>query len=186
MYLHLAVGPDMGQACNVPAPHFFFDKDVPRPEDADANESLAQCLNRPDSRDMKIQLVGHADPRGTAGYNIKLAEARAQEVAGVLEAHGVDPARISIASMGATGAVGDLPQYSFGYDRRVDINLISEHLPAGPRDVPASLAAPADVKVREPELPSVEARREELPAPRGWTPGAAPKLPGGAVGSASF
>jgi OOP family OmpA-OmpF porin len=165
MYIHLAVGPDLGEACEMPAPHFFFDATAPVPQDADALDSLARCLNRPDSKDMKIQLIGHADPRGSAEYNMKLAKARAQMVAGILEAHGVAPQRISIASMGAKDAVGNLPQYSFGYDRRVDIDLLAEHEPEGPRALPAQRAAPSDVAVRQPELPSVQGRGEDLQMP---------------------
>ncbi len=164
-YLHLAIGPDLGEACDMPAPHFFFNAAVPRPEDVDAIDSLARCLNRPDTRDAKIQLVGHADPRGTPAYNLALARSRAEQVASLLEAHGVAPQRISIVSDGAQGAPKSQQQYSFGYDRRVDIDLDTLHRPAGPQDTPARYAAPEDVPVQAPQLPAVAAGHESVQAP---------------------
>lgn len=162
LYLHLAIGPDIGQGCAVEAPHFFFNQATPRPQDEDALQSLAQCLNSPDLRTSKIELVGHADPRGSDAYNMKLARARAAQVASVLEAHGVDSSRITVVSDGKRDAVGNEPQYSFGYDRRVDIKVAAYHDPAGPRDVSAQSEAPKDVAVVTPELPAVQAHGQAV------------------------
>ena len=50
--------------------------------------------------DVKIQLEGHCDERGTAEYNLALGEARALTVRKVLESYGVDPSRLATISYG--------------------------------------------------------------------------------------
>ncbi len=164
-YIHLAIGPDLGQACNMPSPHFFFNSTTPRPEDADAVDSLAKCLNRPDVRNAPIRLIGHADPRGGAQYNEKLAEARAQDIAKQLEAHGVAAQRITTISEGALGDGPNDKPYSYGYDRRVDIMVDTFQRPEGPGNEPSRDVAPADVRVQQPQLPAVQDSREKVTAP---------------------
>jgi peptidoglycan-associated lipoprotein len=67
-------------------------------------------------------LEGHADERGTREYNLALAEDRAKSVANMMNALGVDAARIETISYGEERPV------AFGHDeaawkknRRVEI-----------------------------------------------------------------
>lgn len=47
-----------------------------------------------------VTVEGHADKRGTAGYNLALGERRAQAVKALLQAGGVDGSRIEVISYG--------------------------------------------------------------------------------------
>ena len=47
-----------------------------------------------------IQIDGHSDPRGASGFNLDLSQRRADAVASVLVAQGIDRARIMIRSFG--------------------------------------------------------------------------------------
>lgn len=51
---------------------------------------------------MKIELRGHTDNQGTAEFNLRLSEARAQAVADYLISHGIDKARIATIGFGKT------------------------------------------------------------------------------------
>ena len=54
-------------------------------------------------------------------YNMQLGWRRAQWIKAFLVSAGLSADRIDIASAGEHGAKGTLPEYSYGYDRRVDI-----------------------------------------------------------------
>ena len=58
----------------------------------------AQHLAR--AQDAQIVLEGHTDERGTREYNLALGESRAKTVARVLQAFGVDAARVQTISYG--------------------------------------------------------------------------------------
>lgn len=50
--------------------------------------------------DVKVEIQGHADERGTTDYNLALGQKRADTVLRYLIAQGVDPARVSTISYG--------------------------------------------------------------------------------------
>jgi len=50
--------------------------------------------------DVKVQVAGHCDQRGTVEYNLALGERRATSVRNFLSALGVEPSRVSIISYG--------------------------------------------------------------------------------------
>ena len=50
--------------------------------------------------DMRVQLEGHCDSRGSIEYNIALGERRAQSVYDFLAQQGVDVSRLSVISLG--------------------------------------------------------------------------------------
>jgi outer membrane protein OmpA-like peptidoglycan-associated protein len=87
----------------------------------------------------KVHLVGYADPRGAAAYNLALSQRRAQAVATVLGCAGLARERLVIEARGA-GAVpgngGDADD--FALERRVSVRLM---LPAAPQPLAASGAA---------------------------------------------
>jgi len=107
----------------------YDDAKVPA-SDSDELMALAVCLNSPKYRHLELQLVGRADPRGSARYNSKLGLRRAQAVKQKLVEYGVDPERMSVASRGEEDAPVATNVYSYGYDRRVDaVQLDVVHTP---------------------------------------------------------
>ncbi|MGR3914043.1 MAG: peptidoglycan-associated lipoprotein Pal [Gammaproteobacteria bacterium] len=72
--------------------------------------------------DAQVILEGHADERGTREYNLALAEDRAKTVSDVLQALGVDGARIHVVSYGEErpAALGH-DETSWSQNRRVNI-----------------------------------------------------------------
>ncbi len=75
---------------------------------------------------VKIQVSGHADPRGAKEYNTALSKERAESVAAVLTHAGLNPERLVIEALGADGAEasGDLDSYAF--QRRVSVKLMAD------------------------------------------------------------
>jgi outer membrane protein OmpA-like peptidoglycan-associated protein len=66
-------------------------------------QDVAASLNKyPDS---VVQVVGHTDNTGDAGFNQRLSEQRAQSVASVLIGSGVAPSRIQIVGRGETSPI---------------------------------------------------------------------------------
>lgn len=61
------------------------------------DENAAILLRHPDVR---IEVQGHADERGTTDYNLALGHRRAQAVQQQLQAHGVPPDRVQPTTLG--------------------------------------------------------------------------------------
>lgn len=85
--------------------------------------TVADSLNRyPNSR---VQVVGHTDNTGTAAYNQDLSERRAQAIASVLRAGGVNGGRISAFGRGESQPVAsNLTAAGKAQNRRVEIVII--------------------------------------------------------------
>jgi outer membrane protein OmpA-like peptidoglycan-associated protein len=85
-------------------------------------QTLATFLmNNPD---ISVRLDGYADPRGTASYNLQLSVARVSHVAQALTELGVDPARVSNFSHGASQSSAREGDYdAYALERVVKINL---------------------------------------------------------------
>ena len=102
--------------CSLAAVFFDFNEAALTTEGTQVLARDADCLKqvgRP------VTLVGHADPRGTAEYNIALSERRAQSVRGHLERLGTEPAKMAVLPRGSLDARGtDEPGWA--QDRRVD------------------------------------------------------------------
>ena len=120
-FITIQLGPDLYQYCRDVSPKFPFDSASTYVEDRDQLVALASCLNHPGLESRHVLLVGRADPRGTDGYNLALGARRAQAIKEFLVSAGLSPDRIDLATRGKRDAKGMLPEYSFGYDRRVDI-----------------------------------------------------------------
>jgi OOP family OmpA-OmpF porin len=119
----LAIGPAEPVQCRF-SPHFALGSAEPLPQDMLDLESMADCLQSEPARERPIEIIGHADVRGSSARNVKLARMRAERVRDILVTHGVDAARIQVRSVGEHGALGFLSAYSHGFDRRVDIALV--------------------------------------------------------------
>ena len=90
------IGPD---GCPVPVSidlkgvNFDFDKSTLRPDAvAILNEAIEILKRYPD---LKVEVAGHTDSKGTDAYNQKLSERRAQIVSDYLTSHGIDASRIT-------------------------------------------------------------------------------------------
>jgi outer membrane protein OmpA-like peptidoglycan-associated protein len=92
------------------------------PDDIDQLTTLGQLASGMDG--VKIQVSGHADPRGSQQYNAMLSKERAESVAAVLTNAGLSEDRVVIEALGADSASanGDLDEYAF--QRRVSVKLI--------------------------------------------------------------
>lgn len=120
-YIRLTLADDMTKGCGLVRTHFEFDSAEAIPQDKLELKSLAECLDRPEYKALKVSLIGRADNRGDTAYNQRLGLQRAENVKKILVDAGLAPARIMTSSRGATGAVGDNATFSYGYDRRVDV-----------------------------------------------------------------
>ena len=69
-----------------------------------------------------MQLVGHADPRGTDEYNLGLGTRRAETVSSYLQRLGVPPRQLEASTRGAIDATG-ANELGWRLDRRVDLEL---------------------------------------------------------------
>ncbi len=78
--------------------HFDFDRYNLRPGDASILRENAALLKK--YSNVKIQIEGHCDERGTIEYNLALGERRANSTRDYLVSLGISPARISTISYG--------------------------------------------------------------------------------------
>jgi len=78
--------------------YFDFDRYAIRPDMRDRMEYNAKVLQ--DNRDIKVEIQGNCDERGTNEYNLALGEKRANAAKDYLVMLGVSPDRISVVSLG--------------------------------------------------------------------------------------
>jgi outer membrane protein OmpA-like peptidoglycan-associated protein len=125
-YIRLTIGDDLSRDCGLVRAHFSFDSAEPLPQDKLALRDVSTCLNRPELLGTRIEIVGQADARGDAAYNVELGRKRAESVKRLLVLAGVADDRITTSSLGKSEAVGqDKGMYSYGFDRRVDVMIRS-------------------------------------------------------------
>jgi len=87
-------------------------------------EQLARRLELYD--DVKrVELIGHADERGSASKNFKLAEARAESVRVWLQQALPNPIDMRVLSLGESESKKRLPNADLANDRRVDVRIIA-------------------------------------------------------------
>lgn len=100
--------------------YFDFDRSDVRDEYKPAIFANANYLMQ--HPQMKIIVEGHTDPRGSREYNVALGERRANAVADLLRAKGVNPAQIRVVSYGSERpAVSGRTDAAFEQDRRAVI-----------------------------------------------------------------
>jgi len=132
-YITIELG-DTFETCRQVSPKFPFDSAYTRAQDRVQLRAFAACMNSPQFAQRKVLLVGRADPRGGSSYNQELGADRAERIKQLLVADGLAAERIAIASKGESGAKGDQPDFSYGYDRRVDVIVQGGvHTPGPPR-----------------------------------------------------
>lgn len=118
------IDPAIVQACGLPsdAAHFAFDSSRVRTEDDRTLAAVARCFESGPLKGRQLRLVGHADPRGDAEYNVVLGQARADSVALYVISKGLPRAQTASTSRGAMDAIGT-DEASWARDRRVDLIL---------------------------------------------------------------
>jgi OOP family OmpA-OmpF porin len=72
--------------------HFEFDKDIIRKESFPILDAVAEVLQK--FPEMRIEIQGHTDNKGSAAYNAKLSDRRAASVRKYLVAKGIAPERL--------------------------------------------------------------------------------------------
>ncbi len=85
-------------ALNFSRVFFEFDKSELNASSKAALDSNAAIMGK--KIDIKVEIQGHADERGTTDYNLALGTRRAMAVADYLKAKGVSPARFKVVSYG--------------------------------------------------------------------------------------
>lgn len=128
-FITIQLGPDSYEYCRDVSPKFAFDKAVTYVQDRAQLAAFARCMNKAGMESRKVLLVGRADPRGSDAYNMELGKKRAEQIKAHLVDAGVAADRIQIQSQGEREAKGQLPEYSYGYDRRVDVVVAAVHAP---------------------------------------------------------
>jgi outer membrane protein OmpA-like peptidoglycan-associated protein len=90
--------------------HFEFNKDVIRPESFPVLDAVVDVLNK--NQDIKIEVQGHTDNKGTATYNKGLSNRRAASVMKYLTSHGISPGRLTSQGYGFDRPIvsNDTPQ----------------------------------------------------------------------------
>lgn len=120
------IEPTLATACGLTvSPRAFFEFDSTDLDKGDAAvlRHVANCLATGTLAGRRVELIGHADPRGPDAYNDKLGRSRAQSVQDFLVSHGVTTDNIAVRSAGAQGASPTDPS-EWPYDRRVDVVLV--------------------------------------------------------------
>jgi peptidoglycan-associated lipoprotein len=85
-------------------------------------DQLSACFTTGPGTGKNLNLVGHADPRGTEDYNFALGQKRAGSVGKYLGKTGLGGDRVASSSRGELDASGS-DEGSWASDRRVDILL---------------------------------------------------------------
>lgn len=120
----IRIGPKIQELCNIDAEQANFDFDsAALSAGAKATlDALAECFTTGPAKDYGMNLVGHADPRGSEDYNFALGQRRAGSVASYLAGKGLGDDRVESSSRGELDAKGT-DDASWADDRRVDILL---------------------------------------------------------------
>ena len=120
------VSDEIRRACDIDdsdrAPKFDFDSTQLSSNDRGVLQKVGACLTTGPLRGRALHLVGRADPRGEAEYNMNLGESRATSVGAYLRGLGVSNAKLTDTSRGALDATGH-DEETWRKDRRVDVTL---------------------------------------------------------------
>jgi outer membrane protein OmpA-like peptidoglycan-associated protein len=100
--------------------HFALDKDNISAASAKVLNRIVQVLL--ENPNIVVELQGHTDPRASDAYNLDLGKRRANSVRNYLIRKGIDPARMTIRSLGETQRRTDgETRLDYARDRRVEL-----------------------------------------------------------------
>jgi peptidoglycan-associated lipoprotein len=120
---------DLRHVCGIEdtgaAPKFEFDSSLISTTDRSELDQLAQCMTTGPLAGKNVELVGRADPRGEAEYNMNLGATRASAVKVYLAKLGIASARLDTTSRGSLDATGH-DETTWAVDRRVDLRLAGQ------------------------------------------------------------
>jgi len=121
---NLNISDEIRKACGISdsEAYFAFDSANVRAQDEAVLKKLAACFSTGALKGREMRLVGHADPRGSADYNLALGGKRADNVKVVIARQGLDANKIATTSRGAMDATGT-DEASWAKDRRVDVTV---------------------------------------------------------------
>jgi peptidoglycan-associated lipoprotein len=121
---NISISEEILRACNIPDrnAYFGFDSSQLTAFDHGPLDQLATCFTSGPMAGRKLDLVGHADPRGTPEYNMTLAQSRADAVSTYLIGRGLSRANVTTTSRGSMDATGR-DETGWAHDRRVDVLL---------------------------------------------------------------
>lgn len=120
----IRIAEDVRKACGLAndAAYFAFDSARVQDKDKQLLRALAVCFESGPLKGRQMNLIGRADPRGSADYNLALGGRRADNVKALIVAESMNEARVSTTSRGEMDAAGtDEP--SWANDRTVDVKL---------------------------------------------------------------
>jgi peptidoglycan-associated lipoprotein len=122
----VSMSDELRRACGIEdtgaAPKFDFDSALLSATDRGDLDQLAKCMTTGPLAGKNVDLVGRADPRGEAEYNMNLGATRADGVKHYLAQLGVAGSRLTTTSRGALDAQGH-DDATWAVDRRVDLRL---------------------------------------------------------------
>jgi peptidoglycan-associated lipoprotein len=77
-----------------------------------------------DNSDVKVEIQGHADERGTTDYNLSLGQQRAESVKKYMVAQGISPTRLATISYGEERPVdGSSSEVAWSKNRRAEFRI---------------------------------------------------------------
>jgi OmpA-OmpF porin, OOP family len=111
--------------------HFEFDKATIRSESFPILDAVTQVMVS--NPKMEIEVQGHTDNKGSAPYNQKLSQSRADSVRQYLVAHGIEPGRLRSVGYGLTQPiVPNTTDANRALNRRVQFIRTEAPAPAAP------------------------------------------------------
>ena len=121
---NIQISDEIKRACGISdaEAHFAFDSASVRDQDRVVLKKLADCFSTGPLKGRRMNLVGHADPRGDDEYNRVLGQKRADNVGSVIAKLGLSNSKIATTSRGEDEARG-VDEQSWQEDRRVDVVL---------------------------------------------------------------
>lgn len=125
----VSLSDDLRKACGIEdtgaAPKFDFDSALLSPTDRSELDQLAKCMTSGPLTGKNVELVGRADPRGEAEYNMNLGAIRANAVKHYLAQLGIAGTRFTTTSRGSLDSQGH-DETTWAVDRRVDLRLAGQ------------------------------------------------------------
>lgn len=120
---------DLRRVCGIEdtgaAPKFDFDSVLLSTTDRSELDQLAKCMTTGPLKGKDVELVGRANPRGEAEYNMNLGATRANAVEHYLAQLGIPASRFTATSRGALDAQGH-DEATWATDRRVNLRLAGQ------------------------------------------------------------
>ncbi len=103
--------------------HFDFNKYNIRPDAKTVLEQDSKVLS--DNPNIKVQIAGYCDERGSVEYNLALGEKRAQSARNYLETLGIAPGRLSTISYGKSDPIDPAhDEKAWSMNRRDEFHVV--------------------------------------------------------------